>query len=97
MASMLIAYAKAIDETFERTRGLEKGMAVRDEHIASVEADKRRLSGELAHAQAALQASQTTLIQRDARVAALEASLSWRITRPLRMVADALARFARRR
>lgn len=84
-AAMLETHARCIEFSLERERGLETGMAVRDREIAPLkEAAMVKATENAALRQGAADCEK--------RIAALEASLSWRLTAPLRMLGRILSR-----
>ncbi|HET7401932.1 MAG TPA: glycosyltransferase family 4 protein [Usitatibacter sp.] len=74
--ALLRAHAAALDFMLARSYALQEGMAVRDRELDTL---RPRI---------ALDAQVKEL---QARVAAMEGSLSWRLTRPIRMALDLLA------
>lgn len=106
--ALLKEHARGIEFLRHRSVGLEAGMATRDATIASLQ---HRLDREVeAHdAQARiLEASIAQLMTHEhalhakaataaARIAALQSSLSWRLTRPIRTAVRAISRRTFRR
>jgi glycosyltransferase involved in cell wall biosynthesis len=83
--AMLETHARSIEFAQERSAGLEIGMAHRDREIASLKEEVEARGGRIA-------ALSRTVIERDHHVAAVESSLSWRITRPFRIAGQIASR-----
>jgi hypothetical protein len=97
--AMLEAHARCIDFVQERSQGLETGMEVRDREIASLKQEIGSLqaatlseTGEIASLRGRIEALSRDVAERDSRIAAVDASLSWRITRPFRMAGQIVSR-----
>jgi len=86
--ALLESYARYIDFAAARMAGLETGMRVRDETLDP-------LRRELATLRDEAQSLRHALAERGQEVEAIRASLSWRVTRPLRMVLRLLSRSSR--
>lgn len=73
-------------------RGQE--LEARAAEIAALGASLEELRGQLGEADRRAEALSRTIAQRNQHIAALESSLTWRMTRPLRTAANALSRWA---
>ena len=90
--AMLRVHARGIESTLERERGLEIGIGVRDREIATLKEEVTARDGHIANLQLAAVDSQAYMDEevagREKHIEALENSLSWRITLPLRVLAS---------
>ena len=75
--ALLQAHAAALEFMLARSQALQEGMAVRDRELEALRPGTKALEAEVRELRG--------------RIAALEASLSWRLTRPIRMAIDLLA------
>ena len=98
-AAMMRAHARAIERSHERERNLETGLKSRDADIAAMKSRAADLQaqvealGTAAHElREAVDRLQQSVVDRQARIAAIESSLSWRITAPLRWLGRLLGR-----
>jgi hypothetical protein len=94
-AKMLQVHAAGLEFLDERSQGLEAGMEVRDAHIAALATDIESagvlavaLQHQIAQAQTQLELARKSLAQAQHALDEMRSSMSWRLTRPLRRIAD---------
>lgn len=75
-----------------RTKSLETGIAARDVEVASLSEEVASLSEEVAVRNAQVASLGKEAAERGHRVASIESSLSWRMTRPFRLAGEWLKR-----
>lgn len=83
---------EGVDALGARLAALEEGTRLRDCRITSLEGMLDVSARESAENAARLSETWQTLAEREARIAGIEGSVSWRLTRPLRSVLDLVRR-----
>jgi glycosyltransferase involved in cell wall biosynthesis len=86
----LESHAELLESAVARAQGLETSIALRDQHIANIEEALRQARGDV---------QEYGKLAHDAReaVQSMRASASWKLTRPLRAIADIISGLASRR
>jgi O-antigen biosynthesis protein len=93
-ASLLATHARLVESTRERAASLELGFDARDREIAVRDERLARLEAALADSQQALGQARQVADQRTGDLRAMESSLSWRMTAPLRRLLGLFSRDA---